>query len=308
MAETFGVVAGAMGIPAIFSTCVDGFNCVQLGRNFERDYGTSLVTLRLQGMRLSRWGAAAEIYDDPELVKLNTMPGGAEAAKVTLCQIHQLFSDSEKKSKTFLSKQISAPSSTVYSAENITDPELSSIIQQTNNIMVKRKDKQGRSLWNKVTWSLYERESFQQLIQGISGLLDELEKLFPAPESQRKLLDEDIAAIKQAVSLEYIQKLADGVDKLLQDRAKYTRDQQTGRHTFGPIRVTENAQAHTGNAYLKPTADGRGELREGVGHHYESIDLAGHAMAQQGDMYGGSIFDYRPKSRDGEADKRPETS
>lgn len=308
MAETFGIVAGAVGIATVFSTCMEVFSCVQLGRNFERDYGTSLVTLRLQGMRLSRWGAAAEIYDDPELVKLNAMPGGAEAAKVTLCQILRLFSDSEKRSNKYFSKQITAPSPTVYSVENITDPDLSGIIQQTDNIMVKRKEKRGRLLWKKVTWSLYEKESFEQLIQDISGLLDQLHILFPGPESQRKLLDENIAALEQAVSLKYVQKLAEGVDKMLQDRAKYAQDEKDGRHVFEKVSAGKNARLHTGNAYVKQIGDGVGSVPKGPGHRYAEVRFEDSAMGQAGDMFGASIFDYMPKARAEEADKLPESS
>lgn len=48
-------------------------------------------------------------------------------------------------------------------------------------------------LWKKITWSLHERENFMQLIKDVSHLLDQLETLFPSSETQRRLVNQDIA-------------------------------------------------------------------------------------------------------------------
>jgi hypothetical protein len=38
MAKPFGIIAGAVGIAAAFTACVDCFNYIQLGRRFGRYY------------------------------------------------------------------------------------------------------------------------------------------------------------------------------------------------------------------------------------------------------------------------------
>ena len=58
MAEPFGIVAGAVGIAAAFTACVDCFEYIQLGRHFGRDYQTDLLSLNCARLRLTRWGQA----------------------------------------------------------------------------------------------------------------------------------------------------------------------------------------------------------------------------------------------------------
>jgi hypothetical protein len=45
MAEPFGIAAGAVGIAAAFTACVDCFGYVQLGRHFGRDFQTDVLAL-----------------------------------------------------------------------------------------------------------------------------------------------------------------------------------------------------------------------------------------------------------------------
>lgn len=67
MAEPFGIVAGAIGITAAFTACVDCFEYVQLGRHFGRDFQTSQLALSCARLHLTRWGESVNIYDDPQL-------------------------------------------------------------------------------------------------------------------------------------------------------------------------------------------------------------------------------------------------
>ena len=43
MAEPFGIATGAVGIAATFTTYVNGFGYVQLGRHFGRDFQTYVL-------------------------------------------------------------------------------------------------------------------------------------------------------------------------------------------------------------------------------------------------------------------------
>jgi hypothetical protein len=67
MGELFGIVAGAVGIAAAFTACVDCFNYVQLGRRFGQDYQTDILSLSCARLRLTRWGQAVDIYGDTKL-------------------------------------------------------------------------------------------------------------------------------------------------------------------------------------------------------------------------------------------------
>jgi hypothetical protein len=87
MAEPFGIAAGAVGIAAAFTACVDYFGYVQLGRHFGRDFQTDLLTLTSARLRLTRWGQAVNIYEDPKLGKPDATSAEVQTAKDALHQI-----------------------------------------------------------------------------------------------------------------------------------------------------------------------------------------------------------------------------
>ena len=101
MAEPFGIAAGAVGIAAAFTACVDSFGYVQLGRHFGRDFQTDILALNFARLRLTRWGQAVNIYDDPKLDRPDATPAEIQAAKDTLHHILQLFADTAKISKKY---------------------------------------------------------------------------------------------------------------------------------------------------------------------------------------------------------------
>ncbi|KAJ1559261.1 hypothetical protein HK405_011364, partial [Cladochytrium tenue] len=102
MAEAFGIVSGAVGIAAIFSTCVECFDYVEVGRSFGRDVKTYQLVLVLLQLRLSRWGYAVGIDDgdNTDSLQLNNgtfaTPKQEERAKEVLVHILVLLQDSQK--------------------------------------------------------------------------------------------------------------------------------------------------------------------------------------------------------------------
>lgn len=54
MAEPFGIASGEISIASAFTTCVDAFEYVHIGRRFGKDYQTDQLRLTLLRLRLSR--------------------------------------------------------------------------------------------------------------------------------------------------------------------------------------------------------------------------------------------------------------
>ncbi len=98
MADVFSIVASAVSIAAVFTTCVDCFEFVHLGRHFGRDFQTSLLRLSCARLRLTRWGKAVDIYHDPRFGE--TTPE-TQLVKDTLLQILVLFERSAKVSARY---------------------------------------------------------------------------------------------------------------------------------------------------------------------------------------------------------------
>jgi hypothetical protein len=87
--------------PRIPTACVDCFGYVQLGRHFGRDFQTDVLALNCARLRLTRWGQAVNIYDDPKLGRQDATPAEIQTAKDTLHHILRLFADTGKISKKY---------------------------------------------------------------------------------------------------------------------------------------------------------------------------------------------------------------
>ena len=101
MAEPFGFVAGAVSISAAFTACVDRFGYIQFGRHFGRDFQTDQLSLDCARLRLTCWGQAVDIYNDPRLGKHEAAATEIQTAKDILLQMLALFADSENISKKY---------------------------------------------------------------------------------------------------------------------------------------------------------------------------------------------------------------
>ncbi|KAF2005449.1 hypothetical protein P154DRAFT_571175 [Amniculicola lignicola CBS 123094] len=144
MAEPFGIAAGAVSIAAAFTTCVDCFDYVQHGRHFGRDYQTELISLDCARLRLTHWGEAVLV----------------------------LFADTAKISKTYRLEMKTGDDLTVL-APNDLDPTVFGLRNKMKELALRRQ-KAG----------LFIIAPNKDLVNGITSLVDSIEKIFPAPEKK----------------------------------------------------------------------------------------------------------------------------
>lgn len=99
MVEPFGIVAGAVGVAAVFNTCLDCFEYIPLGRHFGRVFQTNLLTLNCARLRLTHWRQPVDTT--PTLNSARQMQPQLEiqTVKDALLQILTLFANTEKLSK-----------------------------------------------------------------------------------------------------------------------------------------------------------------------------------------------------------------
>jgi hypothetical protein len=278
MAEPFGIVAGAVGIAAAFTTCVDCFEFIQLGRHFGRDFQTNLLTLNCARLRLTRWGRAINIYNDPQLGNPNASPAEVQTAKDTLIQILVLFANTEKISNKYKLSS-NAGGLSVYSTSDM-DPALLALNNKMRDLAIKRQ--KGTGLLKKTSWALYHNSEFSKLIEDITTLIDNLENLFPAPASQLELVKQEAAEMKDKQKLQLVENAADGVDELLHAVAKEAR---TG-HQYLNVVVVGQAKALNGDVF---GSDWKGKAM-GTSHTYDGVRVEGNAKVLNGNKYGGKDF------------------
>ena len=107
-----------------------------------------------------------------------------------------------------------------------------------------------------------------------------IEKLFPAPQAQTTLVQQEAAEIGDKQSLELIEDAATGVDSLLQKTVK----EVIAGHQYSNIGI--KGQTHTGDAYSSGWVGGA----IGPSHKYDSIEVEEGGKALIGNKYGGKGF------------------
>ena len=164
MAEPFGLVAGAISVSAAFTACVDCFGYIQFGRHFGRDFQTDQLSLSCAKLRLTRWGQAVDIYNDPKLGKPDATSTEIQAAKDTLLHILALFADSEDISNKYRLGAKAGEDLALLSATDM-DPAVVALENKMKQLAVKRQ--KGTRVLKLTSWALYHRSEFKHLVRSI---------------------------------------------------------------------------------------------------------------------------------------------
>lgn len=278
MAEPFGIVAGAIGIATAFTACVDCFEYIQVGRNFGQDFQTDLLSLSCARLRLTRWGESVNIYNDPKCGQACATASETQLAKDTLLQILELFAKTEKISKKYrlVAKPGGGDLSTCSAAD--LDPTFMALEVKMKELAIKRQ--KGNKFLRLTSWAIYHRAEFRQLIDDITMLIENIERLLPAPRAQITLATQEVAELSNIGPIEWVKKTAKGVDSLLETTAK---EVLTG-HQY--LNVVIKGKAHVGNAY----GSGWKGNANGASHKYDGILVDETGKASLGDIHEGKDF------------------
>ena len=277
MAEPFGIAAGAVGVAAAFTACIDCFGFVQLGRHFGRDYQTDILTLDTARLRLSRWGEAVAVYDDPKLGRQDATDAEVRNARDTLYQILTLFAESENISRRY-ALQAKSSDITVLTPNEL-DPTVIALSNLMKDLAIKRQRRS--SVLKKTSWALYHRSELRELVASVTNMVDNIEKLFPAPpDRQLELVKQETAELRGNKELELTAASAEGVDSVLSAASK---------------------ERLTGNLYVKIVIEGKAQTGDSFGKDwdrpavetnstYQDILVVKGGQALVGNKYGGKDF------------------
>lgn len=271
MAEPFGIAAGAVGIAAAFTACVDCFKYVRLGQNLQRDYQTEQLSLSCARLRLTRWGQAVNVLDDPQLGRENATTAELQVVKNSLHQILVLFADSEKISKKYALNS------------SLTDTPSADLDIVTLNSMIEtmvEKRKKGPSILRTAAWALSRRGELKELVSNITVLINNIEQLFPAPQALHEFAQLDVAEIQDTPSLELLEQTSHGVDNLL---CAATGEALAG-HRYS--NVTIKGKAHIGDM----VANDWSRETIGLSHEYDGVQVTLTGKASIGNKFGGKDF------------------
>jgi hypothetical protein len=280
MAEPFGIVSGAVGIATAFNACVDCFKYVKLGRLFGRDFQTSQLSLSCVRLRLSRWGKAVHIFDDPYLGNPNATPEELQNAKRTLLHILCLFEDTATISHKYRLRAKSSDDLSEFLPGDL-DATSAALDNKMRDLAVQRQ--KGASILKTTQWALYEGSEFKRLIESITLLIGNLETLFPARPQQASLMDQELKEIHDKQHLKLLAATAQGVDETLRRAAD---EALTTGHRYRNIQIRGKTRIHLGDAF---GADWQGGA-VGKNLTFDGMVIDSEAKVFGGNKYGGKDF------------------
>ncbi|UZP36959.1 hypothetical protein NXS19_004775 [Fusarium pseudograminearum] len=267
MAEVFGVITGAIGIAALFNNCIDCFDYIQIARHFGDDFSTYQLRLDVAKCRLSRWGTAVNVNNDPRFLREVSTDPSLALAQDLLEQIVAKFKSVQKSSLLYKT------------ASRDQEMEICSEEDLSNRV----------GLTKKAYWAIYDKNKMGRLIDEIFDFINDLEKIFPAtPKVTTRLVEMEIEEVNDQQGLKMIQDVAQDSDPILANTTKSKlqeiTDQNSARYISGHGRTNVGDIFVTGS-FAQPSVR--------TSNHVDHINGGEASRVQIGNTYGGkSFWDY----------------
>jgi hypothetical protein len=289
MAETFGTITSALSVAALFNNCVNCFEYIQLGPHFARDYERFQLKVDVIRARLSRWGQAVAINEDPRFATDEPADGYVQQAKHILIEIGYLFEDLQTASKRYEMRTRQED------LEHLEVQNMQPVPRKLHNhlkaIVSRRQD--GTSLFKKAAWALYDEKNFMRMISELAEFISALEKLVPGKDNiRRTLVEVEIEEVKDEPSLTALQNAAADSDSVLTQVVTEKLEIYGGKNYAKNVQGEESARVRVGNEWTE-TALSSSLGPSGQTHNEaDSITAKGTSAVHIGNSYGGrGIFD-----------------
>jgi hypothetical protein len=274
MAEVAGLVLGGISLAAMFTTCMDCFEYVQIGRQFGDRYGRCLLQIKVLKLRLSEWAAAVN--------QLNIVASEEQVKTVQsiLADIISLFVQAENISLQF--KENKPERAQVFDDQTDLEPDLKSLCQKMNEVALQRQKR--ATFKEKTKWALYKHKDFDDLISNVTKHIESLEALYlVVSRAQQELRRQDAKALEAEKELELLEESAEDVDPAFEAAIKEVIASRSG-HTYSGNTVTGSGKAQLGN-YV---AEGYTGPQSTASHQYQDNTVSEQAKAHMGDKHGGT--------------------
>ena len=165
-----GLAIGAVGLTALFTTCIDAFHIVITAHEFGEDYEVLCADLAIQRLRFCLWGETVGLVSRGSNTPPNPLPAlGDPEIKPTVTQALQaiqcLLQEASRVRDQF--------SSTPRSSRQLT------LFRDTFNQFSLRANlsRKRASVATVTKWAVYARSQFQERIERLKSLIDGLEKV-----------------------------------------------------------------------------------------------------------------------------------
>jgi hypothetical protein len=180
MAETAGLVVGAVSLAGLLASAIDCFQYVQNAKTLDRDFATVQLRLDEASLRLSRWG---------EAIGIGSSVGGSIStdrcmkAEKVLKHISNLFRHAEDKYDTY-----GDTDTATYEAVRDLGRLQHGVHKGIVTKVQKRINHKFGTLAKKTKWALYDKKDLESLVEGIVQAVTTLELLLPASEGESHII------------------------------------------------------------------------------------------------------------------------
>ncbi|KAJ5722923.1 hypothetical protein N7488_000958 [Penicillium malachiteum] len=245
--EPLSFTLALAGIPAIFTSCVDCYHYIQAGRSFERDFGIILCKLEASELRLTRWGKAIGITGPNSQLSVS-LYGENEVitAYYWLNEIQTTFNTAFQPPLGFkwslTSEEPSPLSQNPATNANATNEPYSNLHKVVRTIIDTRLKPRKR---DRIAWALYRKESYENLVDKLAELVNNLIELFPSTADQQARLCQEEA---QSMDSDALRSMGSIIGNQDQDLQHHIREEIKNRKIYvKSIQVNEHFQGHVGD-------------------------------------------------------------
>jgi len=275
--EPASLAVSIVGLAGLFSTCIEGLEYVQLGKQFGKDYGKCLLRVDASKLRLSRWAESVGLMhpESAERYKASLSQDEYKLVQNLLEQIRDSLQDAKENStryeKRIKTKDPETTSLAVYDPVNDLAPQFQNLHLTLRTQAAQRQ--MGASFLTKAKWALYEKKKFDNMIEEINDSIAELVDMFPATlEDQKASSKQEIQGLEETQDLALLKEVAQD-DEILMDAVKDLAEQRG--HSFQDL-VFTGSSVHAGDINEAGVA--------GKGHSYTRINVSDRSKVHLGNV------------------------
>jgi len=201
MADPISATVTVLSLPSIFMSCVQCFELIQNGRNFERDLLVLTTKFSNQQLRFAKWGEAcgfgSPLGYDPGLDSTELRPH----IERTFHSIKLLLDSGVSISKTYEEGTLKS--------EATVQPQTVSTRWSWKAIKRRlRRSQDFRGTKDAAKWALSDKKKLDEIVRHLSDLIGDIEaitKTLGVPEQQRYLVQYEIQSISDVGTLELME-------------------------------------------------------------------------------------------------------
>ena len=199
-----GLAVGAVGLAALFTTCIDAFNIVVTAREFGHDYDVLCADLALQRLRFCLWGEAVGLVSRVSLqpqVRLSGLdnPQIISTLTQTLQAIQSLLKSTERTRDRFSLRPNPSRELGLFRGTYNQVRLQTYVVKRPNSVVAATK------------WAVYTGDKFRERIDRLKSLIDglkEVSETLGVRDIQESRMRTEIASLDDVESLRLIEEVS----------------------------------------------------------------------------------------------------